>query len=215
MLHINSLLIAGKRFWRENVPVASAKEIDFGLIKYEYLNKSENPILLDYIKEKALELANSEGIPIYFISYDELNQNETNEDEKAVGRFLYFKNKTAKAQYEYILNTLNSYKTPPKIDRKRDYPRIEISDRASIFTILHELGHYFMYKNEVKQTEEGANAYIEEFFDKYLLPFFKWIYQVELEVKCKKERNFSLIDCYNHNEAYKKFIKTIKNEKNN
>ena len=58
-------------------------------------------------------------------------------------------------------------------------------DKSWVFTLLHELGHYFIYKKE-EQSEDKANLYIEEFFDEHLPPFFKWGSQIMVNIKSKR-----------------------------
>jgi len=94
------------------------------------------------------------------------------------------------------------------VDKKKDIqkrieklqipvPRIEltkendnISEVDIILTLIHELGHYFIYKNGGEQSEEKADLYIEEFFDNYLPPFFKWVFQIIIGIRTQKELKF-------------------------
>jgi hypothetical protein len=76
------------------------------------------------------------------------------------------------------------------------------------------MGHYFLYKRNLPQTEEDADMFIEEFFKNYLPPFFSWIYQIELRIRDKnnKERmndgeNYSSYRCYKFYKDYLKFSK--------
>lgn len=184
--------------------------LDFGMIKFTFLpiykSAKENG-LLDFVEKKARELAENEGIKIYLVPFDEMNKNETVESNKAVGVFRYVNGKY-KAKYQKIIS--DYIKDKGVFDLPQDYvfPRIEISEKGDVFTILHELGHYFIYKRGEEQTEKGAEAFIEEFFETHLPPFFKWIFQIEIAIrKENKERNFSLLECYNYLKEYKKFIK--------
>lgn len=183
--------------------------IDSFDIKYLYLNKYKDHILLDYIEKKARELANNEDIKIFSVLYDELNKDETDENLKAIGLFSYYKSKKV-CKYE----TLESeYKKLNKnVPLEEVYPRIEITEKGDVFTILHELGHYFLYKRDQVQSEAAANLFVEEFFDNYLPPFFKWIYQIEIKIRGNMGLTFSSLECYNHWEEYCKWIKNNKNE---
>jgi len=172
---------------------------------YKYFEPYQERVFIDYIEKKAIELSDNEGVKIFSVPFDEMNKNETNDDEKAVGLFLYFKDDKIMAEYDTIarINKTLNITTP----RERVYPRIEISEKGDVFTILHELGHYFLYKRGLPQTEKDANLFIEEFFDNYLPPFFKWIYQIEVKIRGNMELKFTDLENYNNWNAYKKFSK--------
>ena len=178
--------------------------IGYGLIQYEFLKLQREDIFIDYIEKKARELADKEGVNIYFVSYDDMNKNETNDDEKAIGIFRYIK-KGGIVQYEKALNGFKKLNPNQYLGFSYEYPRIEITEKASVFTILHELGHYFLYKKGETQSEDGANLYIEEFFNDYLPSFFKWIYQIDIQVRGGKEIKYSSLECYNYLKEYHKF----------
>ena len=143
-------------------------------------------VFLNYIEEKVLELAKNEGIQIFSVPFDEMNKNEVDEDSKAVGKFIYYKDKQVTTYYETTFPTRYGNLTKNDLPREKVLPRIEISDQGDVYTILHELGHYFIYKRDQIQSEAGANMFIEEFFENYLPPFFKWIYQIEIKIRTKK-----------------------------
>jgi hypothetical protein len=95
----------------------------------------------------------------------------------------------------------------PDTYRVCSIPRIELSEKADVFTLLHEIGHYFIYKRDQEQTESAADAYCEEFFDNYLPEFFKWIFQIELQVYTKKSRqDFTTFECLKYYKQYKEWI---------
>jgi len=176
-------------------------------IRYKYLELYKDSTLLDYIEEKARELADIEDIKIFSVLYDELNKDETDEDSKAVGLFSYYKSKKV-CKYE----TLESeYKKLNKnVPLEQVFPRIEITEKGDVFTILHELGHYFIYKTDQEQSENAANLFIDEFFDKYLPPFFKWIYQIEIKVRGNMDLKFTELECYENWEEYCNWTKNRK-----
>ena len=93
-----------------------------------------------------------------------------------------------------------------KEKRKEIYPRIELSTGSSFGVLLHELGHYFMYKRNQTQSEDVADAYIEEFFDSYLPPFFKWIFQTWITVYAKKELKFTEEESFMFWKDYQNFF---------
>jgi len=159
--------------------------------------------LIDYIEEKVDKLSKNENIPIFSVSFDDINKDVINENEKAVGLFIYYKDNKKRAEHESIVKRLKNYKIPVC----DTIPRIEITKKGDVYTKIHELGHYFLYKRNLPQSEASANMFIEEFFDNYLPPFFKWIYQIELKVRTKKEYNFTDKEAYNYYKEYKNFIK--------
>lgn len=162
--------------------------------------------LLDFIEKESLKLAKDEGIDIFFSSYDEMNKDETIESEYAVGKFFYIANNERRVVYEN--NVAKLKKINYNLPKQDVYPRIEISEKGDVFTILHELGHYFIYKRNQEQTELGANQFIEEFFKNYLPPFFMWIYQIEVKIRTRKEFKISFNEGKEH---YKEYLEWSKN----
>lgn len=175
------------------------------MIEYKYLYISQKK-LNKYIEKKAYELSESENIKVFNVSFDEINKNIKDEDSKAVGRFLYVKNENV---VEYFYNLSKIILTDKSYNDIRYYsiPRIELTEQSDSFVFIHELGHYFIYKRELEQSEAAADAYCEEFFDKYLPSFFKWIYQIEIKVRANKNINFTKLECYNYFKEYKEWIK--------
>ena len=179
-------------------------KIDYSKYTFKWFFEQKKGVFLDFIEKKALEVAESEGIKIYFVSYSDMNKEKLKEENKAVGRFIYY-NKEYREEYnKYIRKRFGDIK-PINIPREDALPRIEISELCDVFTIIHELGHYFLEKRNQEQSEDAANMYVEEFFDKYLPPFFKWIYQIDIKIRTKKEYNFTPEECYNYWEEYNKF----------
>jgi len=169
--------------------------------KYSFLMLYKNLVLIDYINKKTREVLNKENIKIINVPFDEMNINEKIETNKSVGVFRYLKDESL-IEYE---NMINEYKKLNiNISDSETYPRIEISEKGNIFDILHELGHYFIYKRKGVQSEANANLFIEEFFDNYLPPFLKWIYQIEINVRSNKILKYTSLDNYNN---YHKYIK--------
>jgi Zn-dependent peptidase ImmA (M78 family) len=164
-------------------------------------------VLLDYIENKVKELANKENIPIFNVSFDDMNIGVTDENEKSIGTFNYCKDSESKIEYKRILDQLKKCNLYDKRPKNHILPRIELSEKADLYTLIHELGHYFLYKRNMNQSEQGADKFIEEFFDNYLPPFFKWIYRIELQIRTKKELNFSPKEDYMYYKQYKEFVK--------
>ena len=180
------------------------KPIDYSLYQHKWLDLYQKKVLLNYIEEQVLKLSNTEGIKIFQVSFDEVNVDEPDMNKKAIGLFIYTKSK--KIISECFRKIETSKKTIINISKK-PVPRIEITEKGDVFTTIHELGHYFLYKRDQEQSEFGANLYIDEFFDNYLPPFFKWIYQIEIKVIAKKELIFTDLDNYNHWNEYNEWIK--------
>lgn len=172
--------------------------------KYIWLILYDKKVLFNIIEDKVDELAKNENIKIFSVPYEEMNSDVSVEKDKAVGTFHYQKSKKIREEHEELFQLMKKVK---KLVRQDYLPRIEISEKGDVYTKIHELGHYFLYKREQKQSEEGANMFIEEFFDKYLPPFFKWIYRIEIKIRTKKELNFSSKENYLYYQEYKKYIK--------
>jgi hypothetical protein len=163
---------------------------------YEFKNLSKNEFLIKFINNTAHDLAKSENLNVYILP--------SNEMVDCVGAFKYFgdKNYTLYDKYKNILN---------KIEGKEKYkslPRIELSDNASVFTFLHELGHYFIYKNNGEQSEENADKYIYDFINEHLPPFFKWVFNIEIKVRSEIELEFTDKECFHYYKECWKFIES-------
>jgi len=172
--------------------------------EYKYLEPYGKSVLIDYIEEKARELADKEDIKIISVLFADINKDEPIEGNKAVGLFRYLKEESLVEYQRIIKDFKNSNPTTTILDTNI-YPRIEISELGNVFVILHELGHYFLYKRNIKQSEAGADLYIEEFFDNYLPPFLKWIYQIDINVRCDKKLKYTPLESYTHWKEYCKW----------
>lgn len=181
----------------------------FVLYQYKYLDL-ESSKLLTYIEKIAMQVAENEDLFVRFVKFDDLNKYELDEKQKAVGVFKYLKkdNQVLILEYSSILEELKSKKLDIPDDYK--YPRIELTEKYDVFVIIHELGHYFLYKNDQIQSEDSANAYIEDFFKSYLPEFFSWVFQINIRVRTKNEFKFSAYQSYLY---YKEFNSWIKNYK--
>ena len=149
----------------KTIEIITPKERIPALIKYEFLDLYEKNVLIDYIENVARELAESEGVKIFDISFDEMNK-DRKDPNKAVGVFIYLNpdlNKEYLIEYQYVVD--ESKRLSQTLPTNLVYPRIELSEKYNVFTLIHELGHYFLYKRGIVQSEEGANIYIEEFFN--------------------------------------------------
>lgn len=148
----------------------------WSLVKIYFLRfKLENhPILINLIEEKLKSICEKEGIHVYMKTYDELNQNVENEDNKAVGKYCY----TLDEEYQKLANkiiascnklkTYENYKssmyyeiieraTLPRILLCKEYVinRFGLGSYYSIY--LHELGHHFAAK-ELKNNHSEIDA---------------------------------------------------------
>jgi hypothetical protein len=172
--------------------------------KFLYLDQS---VLLEYIEKIALDLAESEDLPVRRVLFDELNVNEVEEGSKAVGVFRYISGDAKHTHYSLVKSCK---KLNIEVPDNMIYPRIELTEKSDVFVLIHELGYYFLYKREQKQSEPAADFYIDEFFESYLPEFFKWIFKIDLKVRTKKEYKFSSYDAYYY---YKEYLEWIKNKK--
>jgi hypothetical protein len=176
--------------------------IDDLLITHKWFNEYKNNVFIDYIEKKVDELAETENIKMFSVSFDELNKDVEDDEKKALGVFYYLESKK--------IITYESLEPWYKIINKevpisKVYPRIELTERSDVFIKLHELGHYFIYKRDQVQSEPAANLFIEEFFDNYLPPFFKWIYQIEIKIRGNMELNFTVDECKEYWKQYCEF----------
>jgi hypothetical protein len=176
--------------------------IDDLLITHKWFNEYKNNVFIDYIEKKVDELAETENIKMFSVSFDELNKDVEDDEKKALGVFYYLESKK--------IITYESLEPWYKIINKevpisKVYPRIELTERSDVFIKLHELGHYFIYKRDQVQSEPAANLFIEEFFDNYLPPFFKWIYQIEIKIRGNMDLNFTVDECKQYWKQYCEF----------
>jgi hypothetical protein len=168
------------------------KELENPLLKYNFLHfsKKENEKFLNYIYSKIQKISKLEKIQIFYITPEELNEN--NSKPQKAGCFIFYNGDYNKCQERIsYLKTHYSCLFLKDEERKFTFPRIEIDNtldlESQIFVTIHELGHYFMYKNEEKQSELKADLYILDFFDTYLPPYFKWLFQILLNLYGKKD----------------------------
>lgn len=185
--------------------------IELGSIQYKYLDIYKNTKLLKYIEKKALELCKSENLNVYNVLFDDLNNDLkiTDEKSKAVGCFRYIQKDKIKASYYNLKNLIEKNNIDLNLFENREYaiPRIELTDKSDVFVLLHEIGHYFIYKRDQEQSEDAADAYCEEFFDNYLPGFFRWIFQIEIYVRTNKKVRYTSLESYNYLKEYKEWIK--------
>lgn len=189
--------------------------------KYLFIEDEDKNILNQFIDKTAREIAGQEDLKIFFVPFDEMNKDEKDINKKAVGRFIFFEksyNYGLKIfQYKTSLIKSNKYSND-EINRLTTYPRIELSEKSDELVIIHELGHYFLYKRGMVQSEKAADAYIKEFFETYLPPFFKWLYQIDIQIRYgTKEKDyqdgkykFTNLECYNYYNDFKNFINATK-----
>lgn len=182
----------------------------FVLYRYKYLYLDKNSNFLEYIEKIAMQVAEKEDLFVRFVKFDDLNKDELDENQKAVGIFKYLEkdNQELMNQYFSILDEFKNKKL--EISDNLKYPRIELTEKYNVFVMIHELGHYFIYKNDQIQSEDGANAYIEEFFKNNLPDFFSWIFQIDIRVRTNKELKFSEYQSYLYYKEYKSWIKNYK-----
>ena len=180
--------------------------VNYNKYSFKWFYEQRKGVFLNYIEKKALQVAEEEGVKVFFVSFKDLNKGK---DSEAVGKFFYYDKKEWKEEYKSEIKKRFGNISINNIPRKDVVPRIEISELGDVFTVLHELGHYFLYKRQQPQSEKAADMYIEEFFDNHLPPFFKWIYQIDISIRTNKEYNFSPKESYKHWIEYKEFTKNF------
>lgn len=169
---------------------------------FVYIDRTK---LHPFIEKAAKELAEKENLPVLYVDYEELNKNM---EKETLGLFISIR-KDQSTKYKELMEKLikESLKNNVEVPKTYIYPRIELSEKSDIFTFLHELGHYYIYKHNKIQSEESANAYIAQFFEEHLPDFFSWVFNIELEVYANKKVEYSNYQSYIY---YNKYIKWIK-----
>lgn len=188
--------------------------------KYLYIEDEDKKVLNQFIDKIARELAEKENVKIFFVPFDEMNKDEKDVNKKAVGRFIFFEKSYnyGLKLFQYKTSLMRSNYSQDEINRLTTYPRIELSEKSDEMVIIHELGHYFLYKREQAQSEKAADSYIKEFFETYLPPFFKWVYQTDIQIRYGTKENdykdgkykFTNLECYNYYSDFKNFINAAK-----
>jgi len=176
-----------------------------------YLNFMTNPVketiynepIINAIEKYVNDFIKKNNIETINVSFDEINKNILIEGEKVVGRFIY----TEKLK-NYIANKLinNEPVTPFPIILTYDYgsnfnknvPRIELTEKANIFTTIHELGHYDIFIKGNEQSEKLADYYLYPFLKENLPECFLWVLQISIKVKCDVELTFTKKEVYNY-----------------
>lgn len=138
------------------------------------------------------------------------------------GRFSYHDKETLKEVNALIdsynqeaakskFNLVDGYEEIEYMERKTEKePLIELRENSTkmLYTFIHEIGHYLLYKRKIRQTEKGANHYIAELFK----GFPKWLsyqfYQAvhiacEFEADVKHTFNYLELDINKKNEYFK------------
>jgi hypothetical protein len=193
------------------------KDIRIGILSsdykwtYMFLRLEFNDKLKNHMNKIAHQLAESENIQIFYVSSKEMNKKEILEKDWAAGLFIYKNSENSQIIYEKLKMNLylNDKELAEKIFKQREFilPRIEISsDDGDVWTLIHELGHYFMYKRNEEQSEEKADLYAIEFFDNHLPPFFKWVFQIMYGIRIKQKTTFTKKESYLYYQDYKKWI---------
>ena len=215
---INAIRIIWEMF-RFHIIMKSKYLSGYGIMgynsKYLYISKEHQKELMSYINKKARELAQKEQIEVFDVSFDELNKNETDKKHLAAGIFYYYRKSELRKEGEYLsrkyVDVARMYGYP--VDKDRVLPRIELAkdnndyiEGYEAITLLHELGHYLIYKVDGEQSEKEADAYVEKFFDQYLPPFFKWVFQIIIHSRGNKELEFTDLESFQYFQDYKNFM---------
>jgi hypothetical protein len=178
----------------------------------------EHPMLIMMLDDVFQRICDEQGIKVFEKTYAELNPEETNEDDKALGRYVY----TIDAEHQQKMNKYLAeieeleikWKMPYKklcqfvghettVD-KEDFilPRILLcKEEAEKYGLLsyystefHELGHHFAKKEIGEHTEDDANKMAHRLiienmpFFFQLLPFINFRYRTKMKELTIKER---------------------------
>lgn len=167
------------------------------------------PSLIEVLEKTAINICKKENISVFIKTYDELNINISNEDNKALGKYIYVTdveylnslNKTLKQindlekkyhkTYEEICKLAN-YESNI-IKEELHYPKIllcSIEDRFYNIkyyygTFFHEIGHHFSIKLNNDNSEEGADAMAWDLIQTRLPNYFQLIYELYFTYKIK------------------------------
>lgn len=134
------------------------------------LNKKAREIVLAKFNTLLLDLAYQENIRIqFFKTKEELNNacfpSESESDKhSAIGVYTHIINKVTR---ETIYDDL--------------YPCISLTFDYNVYTLAHELGHHFAYKNFKDRSEYIANSFIQTLAEQLLTNLERYILCITLE----------------------------------
>lgn len=166
----------------------------------------KHPLLIQKINNVLETICKEQGITVFQVSYDELNENQPDPNKRAVGKYIYSTdpdyNKNIKEILADVLEIERKYGKPyhvlcqevgVKIVRKERFviPRIMMCADLEHFsnslcsyygTYFHELGHHFAHieLGEDGNTEEAADRcagkLVKQYLPLYFLLFFRFGY---------------------------------------
>ena len=158
----------------------------------------KHPMLIMMVEDVLERLSKEEKVPVFYKTYEELNKNETNEKEKAVGMYVHTKNAEHQKRCDDFVNQVKElereWKRPfndickivgvdktmevdefvlPKILLCREVA-MKYGGLLSLYaTHFHEFGHHFAIKQCGDRSEEAADKYGYKLIEENLPYFFK------------------------------------------
>jgi len=158
----------------------------------------QHPMLIMMVEDVLERLSKEENVPVFYKTYEELNKNETNEKEKAVGMYVHTKNAEHQKKCDDFVNQVKDlekeWKRPfndickivgvdktmeidefvlPKILLCREVA-MKYGGLLSLYaTHFHEFGHHFAIKTNDDRSEEAADIQGYKLIEENLPYFFK------------------------------------------
>lgn len=157
-----------------------------------------HPMLIMMVEDVLERLGKEENVPVFYKTYEELNKNETNEKEKAVGMYVHSASAEHQKKCDDALQEIRQmerdWRKPyneicrlvgvesrlieddfvlPKILLCREMT-MKYGGLLSLYaTHFHEFGHHFAIKQCGDRSEEAADKYGYKLIEENLPYFFK------------------------------------------
>lgn len=209
--------------------------IDLYFMQLEIEN---HPVLHDLLETTLQAICKEENIRVFHKSYDEMNKKHNTD---AVGRYEYTINKEFQEKMDNALADIEAlerkyHQSYEKMcadagvatEGKECFvlPQIQLCDESLLVyglktyytTFFHELGHHFVEKEHLEQSEEAADKKALELVLKrlpfffQLMPYFRFKYSLNTPELTLKERKTALLQ---YAKYYIKNRKTIIKPKKN
>jgi len=200
-------------------------------LKFDF---KKHPVLINYVEHVLQIISNNENINIFNVDYDEMNANETNPNEFAVGLYVHMPTENQKRIDELLVEIENFEKrygmpidkiclmvgTKPINKKRYQYPHILLAKEqlmkyglANYYsTHFHELGHHFAIKLNNDRSEKTANEMARNIILKHLPFYFQLFYNFRFEFQLdlpKMSAKEKFLAYYGYLKYYVKNYKTI------
>ena len=183
----------------------SELELQIFFMKLEKL-----PQLRDFAYSLLKNACNTEGVFFFEVPDIIINKDCDNENNKSVGLYTHMKNKTLEEMHKLTKENVKDWNELRNVFDSYNlyFPKIQINTEseyykefAICYTLAHELGHHLIKINNEEQSEELANKYVYNVFQKYLPKCFLAISNTMLGIYL--ETNDNVVK--NFNEYYKDY----------